>query len=231
MNQGNFSASINASWNVLKRLGIDKTRNQIPRLPQNPAFLFRGKSYVDVYKICLSSYYYHFELFDGSLLQFRHEGTSPLKLSYVYYESPYDVLTFEEYLTNAGWSNINDELVKKELVSMYEEDISSIASNTTKKHALEIRYDYSEDTYTEGVHPVSHIHIGFRSNVRIGLRKILTPLSFVLFVIRQCYPDHWINIHSHPDSSRLTRNVRDNLREIDLANFWNSKDNRELFLS
>lgn len=231
MNQGNFAASINASWNVLELLGITKTRNQIPQFPPNPAFLFKDKSYLDVYKICLSSYYYHFELSDGSLLQFRHEGIAPLKLSYVYYESPYNILTFEDYIADAGWATVDDELVRKELVSMYEEDISSIANNSLKKHALEIRYDYGEATYTEGVHPVSHLHIGFKSNIRIGLKKILTPLSFVLFVVRQCYPDYWLNIHNLHEASRLSRNVRDNLRDIDFAKFWKTKDNRELILT
>lgn len=59
------------------------------------------------------------------------------------------------------------------------------------QYVCPIRYDYSIPEYKENFHPVSHLHVGFNTNIRIPISKILNPCQFVDFIVKYFYSDIW----------------------------------------
>ncbi|MFQ5979222.1 MAG: DUF2290 domain-containing protein [Candidatus Heimdallarchaeota archaeon] len=76
-----------------------------------------------------------------------------------------------------------------------------------KPHVAPVRYDYDPQNYGQ-THPASHLHIGFKNNIRVGSDRILTPISFVLFLIRQYYPEEWLLLLENPRNNIWCRNIR-----------------------
>lgn len=112
---------------------------------------------------------YHYRLIDQSLFRFLFYEK---RISFEYINCPYtierdtyiDVFTDEKFL--------RDEL--------------SIELIPTP-----IRYDYEPLSYDPISHPIGHVHIGLNNHIRIGTDRILNPISFLLFCLRQMYPDNW----------------------------------------
>src|SRR5262249_40204231 len=97
----------------------------------------------------------------------------------------------------------------------------------SKNVVTPIRYDCKASDYKEGRHPASHIHFGFGNEIRVGTRRVMNPISFLLMIVRQCYPDRWEALRRLQYASSWCRNVRENLDEIDVA-YWNDADQLEL---
>ena len=89
------------------------------------------------------------------------------------------------------------------------------------------KYDYSEDQYKDGQHPAAHIHLGVDSPIRLSCKYKLKPMSFILFVLRQFYPDEWTRLLTYgeniPEVNVALKSVRDNLEPIstDFLSGWN----------
>ena len=223
MNKALVSSQLNSGWNLLKKLGIDGNRNYLPRYPDNPRALFKELDYLETWKECYQNQYYDFQLNDNSLIQFRFESYKPLIFSFVYYQSPFTTMTYKEFIVSHGfeYNSIGDSLTQE-----YEQYLDS---SDIKAYTLPIRYDYDQKLYNPGRHPVAHFHFGIDNNIRIGTKKILKPISFLLFILRQCYPDDWTNFLTLKESPVLLRNVRDSLGEIEGC-FWTHCDNNEMYL-
>jgi hypothetical protein len=99
----------------------------------------------------------------------------------------------------------------------------------SKNVVTPIRYDYKATDYTEGLHPASHVHFGFANEIRIGTRRIMNPISFVLLLIRQRYPDHWKQVLAVKAHQVLCSNVRDTIDEVNEA-YWKELDLLEVAL-
>ncbi|MFQ5978924.1 MAG: DUF2290 domain-containing protein [Candidatus Heimdallarchaeota archaeon] len=99
-------------------------------------------------------------------------------LSYSYYECP----VIEEPMNGRGFSDYNPPVAP-------------------------VRYDYDPQNYGQA-HPASHLHVGFKNNIRVGSDRILTPISFVLFIIRQYYPEEWLLLLENPRNNIWCRNIR-----------------------
>ena len=54
-------------------------------------------------------------------------------------------------------------------------------------------------------------------------------LSFLVFLLRQVYPDSWEKLRGKEEVSNYCRNVRDDLDRVDEA-YWSELDERELIL-
>ncbi len=83
-----------------------------------------------------------------------------------------------------------------------------------RKNFTPIRYDLDNNSYKTGVHPAAHIHIGLDNHIRIGLERELTPLAFLLFVIRQMYPRNWENLLESSISKTLPKKLHVELPKI-----------------
>ena len=228
MNPGQYATCLDEVWRILKEVNLERSRNSYPQHPEHPRSNFKGASYLRIYQVCVENGYYHFQLINNSLLEFRIDSFQPLVASYIFYECPYQIVPFDEFLTRIIFdpSDLEDLGV---LYEMYEEEYLSTISRDLKKIVCPIRYDYNESFYTPGVHPVSHMHIGINNDIRISLRRVMTPITFTLFIIRQCFPDKWKLIHNSQQIEGWCRHVRENLEAVN-EDYWHPQDERELYL-
>ncbi len=211
MNQGLFSAHINHIERILKSLDLFKERNKKPSYSSYGASSFRNRRYVDIWEFCYEKQIYDFLLQDDSLLQFRANSFRPsLDVNYVYYECPYiPKESFEKFFEQAKIER-GEDLDKYELL-VEEYELRPLEKRET---VTPLRYDYSPELYSRGRHPASHIHFGYENNIRVGTRKILRPLSFTLFIIRQCYPDQWDKLKNQEGTGLLCKNISVDLEDV-----------------
>jgi hypothetical protein len=181
----------------------------------------RGLGYRQRWERCRADGWYDYQLEDGSLFQFRYGETS-FSLSFL--QCPYQVTPFEDFAYERlgdGWEVFEEEL-REEYEIFQMTDIS-------ERSVTPVRYDYDPALYRAGVHPAGHIHMGVDNNVRIAARKVLNPLSFAMFVVRQHYPDKWEKFGDHPEFIVRVREVRESLDDVVDA-FFQQKDHCEMFL-
>lgn len=225
--EGQFRAQINETERLLKEYDLLKERNYFPDYSACEASRFRGKTYREVWEIYFGEQLYDFVLTDHALFQFRTDVDRSC-LNYVYYEAPYDVPTYDDFLVEeCGFSPEELPDIGDLFRSEYE---TSLATSGWKEAFTPLRYDYDPDSYVAGRHPASHIHIGHDNNIRIGTQKLLKPLSFVLFILRQQYPDAWICLLRSESNLDLLRNVRANLSDVDTS-FHDDFDKWEMVLA
>ena len=110
MKEGLYKTQINEISDILKKLELYEDRNYNPIYPSNPAAIFKGLNYANIWEKCFKEQYYDFQLIDDSLLQFRVESYNPLYFSYAYYECPYiPQLPFQDFLRDfyeiADWDS------------------------------------------------------------------------------------------------------------------------------
>lgn len=226
MNAGLFGAQINEIAGILKEIELYEDRVFNPPYPPNPAPIFRKLTYMETWELCFRERYFDYQLFDDSLLQFRVESYNPLKISYVYYECPY-IPTYpfpeflRDYLEFEDWDS--PKYNRRDF-----EDYYSLA--TKKEVVTPIRYDFDTNGYMEGRHPASHIHFGHKSNIRVGTKKILRPISFICLIVRQVYPSYWQKLVKITNAPNIARNIRETLDDIE-STYWNPLDDWEMFLA
>lgn len=133
---------------------------------------------------------------DGSFFQFGHklsEDKHVSELRYAYYESPNEQISYHAFLEEMGLSY-------EKCGDMFHEEYSQyIAESELKNNVTNIRYDFSLNQRKEITHPVSHIHIGQQNEIRIPLSFIMTPKSFVSFIIRHIYWGKWRIAMENPE--------------------------------
>ena len=158
-------------------------------------------SYTEKYKFYYKNKNFSFILKDLSIIGFEDGDTG-----FFYFQSPYSnsVNLYNEYCKNQCFYQISD-LLTDELEE--------------REHPFYARYDYSEGQYAEGSHPVAHMHLGVDTEIRIASERKLKPMSFVLFILRQFYPNEWIvfltlaSLRSHRETA--LKSVRQNLVKVD----------------
>jgi hypothetical protein len=203
---GAFRASIHEAEVMADAIGILRNSVPFPSYPADlPAFL-RTMDYHEVWEYCSRQTLFNFQLQDGSLIQF----TSPESFSYL--AAPVSLPTYEHFLLENGFEF---QEIGQDLYSEYEQFLDELW--LPKHGATPLRYDYAPHQYHEGRHPASHMHFGHANEIRIDVERILRPVSFVLFVSRQCYPENW---HRYLTSGRadlphLQRCIRDNLELVE----------------
>lgn len=224
MNRGLFGAQVNICWDIINSLELEYDRVWIPLYKNYGSSDFIGLTYLESWEKCLRNQLYDFQLTDNSLIQFRVDSFSPLKVSYSYYECPYQCLTYAEFV--ASEMNLDINIVRDGLSKEYGDYLNECEIKDT---VTPFRYDFDPDSYGEGRHPASHIHFGHGSNIRISTRKVLKPLSFLLLVIRQVYPVYWMVLLEDSNFPVWCSNIRVNLTDVHSA-YWNPKDQFEVTL-
>lgn len=226
MNRGQFSANVNDAWNLIRTLKLDEIRIYNPNYSSLTSARFRTKSYTDIWRDCFSNRHFDFLLEDMSMIQFCHGGNSNLerlRLNYSFYECPFSVSSYSDFLKEEGFEyhEVGEQL--REEYDLYLNDAPE------KKAITPIRYDYDPESYDEGCHPASHVHFGHRSSIRLASKNILTPISFVLFIVRQCYPKQWKEYLLASIPPPILGNVRSSLTQVP-RRFWNSNDDAQMIL-
>lgn len=116
---------------------------------------------------------YSFKLKDGSLIQCYYiiESNKIIKQTFTFYDSP--------YLENMDENNVNE----------YEAEI--------KECPQYMRFDYDPGNKVDVIHPAGHFTIGSNKNCRIPVSAPLTIISFIKFIIKNFYHEHWQSLHDY----------------------------------
>lgn len=182
----------------------------------------REVSYLDRWSMSRAREWFHVEMEDLSIFSFHESGVTR---SYSYIECPLDVQSYRIYLEGQGLEYTTAN--RRENLEGYAMVLETAG---LKKHITPIRYDLDPVGYRTGVHPLAHIHIGLENNIRIGLKKQMTPLAFVLFVMRQVYPECWSRLLEQKQGMNIERKIRLDCDAV-AAEMWLEHDELELHLT
>ncbi|MGS2744439.1 DUF2290 domain-containing protein [Halomonas sp. LS-001] len=183
---------------------------------------FRTKIYQDVYDSAIENQCFNFAMADGALFQFTEidENTS----RYAFFPNPYSFESYKEHLGEI------ERISHEEGISLEEcEQILSEGSFFNIDMPC-IRFDKDYNAYCKDYHPVAHLHVGFFSENRWPVKKILTPYAFFLFVLRTYYQEKWIEYKEKLDLDEIY------LMELDRVNFisedfFSSEEKRRIHLT
>jgi len=221
MTEGKFATELVEIEKLLKSVSILEERNKYPSKDFDPA-TYRKLDYIQNWKLQIASTIYDFLLADNSIFSFKVNFRDD-KLSFSFFECPYICQSYAEFLDE---HNLSEELEDRAFYDYYEVYLEQCQ---IKDNPTMIRYDLDADSYFEGLHPVSHMHIGFRNEVRIGINARLTPLTFVHFVLRQSYPVIWKTLLQDANWHKVYANSKQSLTIVPVKN-WKIFDKAELHL-
>lgn len=181
----------------------------------------RELSYERMWRLAHDNSWFHIQFEDLSIIQFQN-APSP---SYHFIECPLDVPPLSEFL-NA---------LQVEYRKRYHSDVAELYSEAIetanlRRHVTPIRYDRDFNGYRRGIHPAAHLHIGLENNVRLALPREMTPWSFLLFVIRQKYPQSWERLLNSGMAQHFENGVRQNLPLVP-EDYWGGHDLSEIALT
>lgn len=197
--KGSFLTQVNAVKKILKLSDLYQDQNLFPKYSDYKSYLFKSSSFFESYKKILNERFYDYELYDNSLLQFIIYDDLSSSLSYI--SSPYTELIEPNYqFTGPG---------------------------NLKENFLLIRYDYQPSSYKEFCHPCAHFHFNLGNQIRLGSKKILNPIAFIFFILRQCYPTNWLSFLERNNNEKIFKNIRNGLNEVPKKSF---NDEKELVL-
>lgn len=150
--------------------------------------------YHEVYQLAMENGDYDFILIDDSILQFSCDNynyhTNIGRIRYAYYQNPRIYPTYDEFLITNG-------LIPVECGDMFYEDYNQyIFEADLSKKITTVRYDYNYKDYNPPYHPISHLHIGHNNDVRIAIKRVLFPIKFTSFVVRNVYINKWQNVYT-----------------------------------
>ena len=218
MKLGKYYAQLNYLSDILKSIKLLEEYNPYPDQIDLSLSEIRRLSYRDLWKKYYTKNCYHFHLIDNSLIYFNITN-----FSYSFIDNPFTGISFKDFILE------NDLMDEEDHYLLYPDYEQYLSECSFKESPLPIRYDYDENSYNEGLHPVSHLHMGEGNKSRIGLNNKLDPESFVYLIIRQLYPDYWIEILN---KKKYLKRTHTNKKNLDVINrkYYNLKDHPEMYL-
>lgn len=218
-----FQAKVEEARAVLSDLGLIGRNNFWPCY-DGMAKEVRKQHYRDEWAYYESKSLFDFQLVDGSLFQFKDRPEPHTDASFCFYDSPVAADDYPTFLHHTF------DVTVEEAGDQGRDDYEDYLSSADLKRAVTmIRYDHSPGLYREGCHPASHLHIGHGTQIRLGTRRVMNPISFTFFVLRQAYPLHWERLIAKSEADRMIKHVRAAL-SIVRADYYKSKDVWELYL-
>ena len=203
---GKYATARAVAGRLLRRVNLAIRENALPEYSVDLPSQLRALCYRAAWERCLETDAYDFILADQSLLQFQRDSK---KLSYSFIECPLDIKPFADFAyerCGEGW-----QVLESDLQIEYEVYMNSEQS---ERSVTPIRYDYEPLLYRPGLHPAGHLHFGVRNEIRLSVRKILTPVSFVLFIIRNFYPIKWELLLAITPELKEFSDIRNNLPDV-----------------
>jgi hypothetical protein len=183
---GKFRADLGRGFDLLKELDLGPYRNQFPITDQDTTDRLRNSTgYVETYNNYIDLQAYDILLEDGSILFFRHNLVDETLLSYGYLESPYSGLSYRQFVREYYGEQLHDDI---RAVQEYDDYRAQLP---LRSHVIPLRYDWSPSLYREGAHPAAHLHVGFETEMRLAVDALLTPVQFILLVVRHFYVTVW----------------------------------------
>ncbi len=155
-------------------------------------------TYKEIYDCAMENKDYDFRLKDNSIMQFTIEKDTRrniMKLRYAYYKCPYLIFGNNE----------------------------AESTDVFMENYVSIRYDYDLNEYKETIHPISHFHIGNDNNLRIPINKVVEPLEFGIFIIRNIYVKEWNKLVNDMSLKDICLKSKEKLEEIGEEFFTNTE--------
>ncbi len=180
----------------------------------------RTLSYREQWMKAYRNRWFHVRFHNLALLNFQFFGQP----SFQYLACPLELPSYSEFVDQYFPGRTG--AYQFEAASDYAELLDT---SNWKDHVHPIRYDCDPNAYRAGSHPLAHIHMGVDNNVRIALRRYMSPLAFLYFIIRQEFPENWIHLNETNLGPRIESVVRESLEEIS-SEFFNEWDHREVYL-
>jgi hypothetical protein len=195
MNISSFKVSYNRISFVLKKFGLLRMCGIKTLFDTGVSAEFKKNSikenYFKVFNTGLANYDFDFLLNDQSFFQFEFHPGKNVNIRYSFFQNPVEYVSYKDYLLNEIGINELKESVA-DFGSLFEEEYQQFLSEQELiSNFVTLRYDLDFTNYQPLVHSVSHLHIGHLNNIRIPLNKNISPLGFVLFVIRHVYYQEW----------------------------------------
>jgi len=194
MSSGKFVASINEAAKLLKELNLLKNDTAFHRGKISDEFkkVSQGVDYKLIYDTAVNHADYDLLLMDDSIFQFEEDSNHDMRFAFI--QSPYVYMSFVDFLYSTFgedecFKNKSQvEALKATYENEYEQALSELGINN---RAVYFRYDVDSIRYTPNIHSFAHLHIGIDNDIRIPFRTILSPVSFVIFVIKHTYKAVW----------------------------------------
>jgi len=198
MNVAFLLDNLNEAKSLLKNINLLKIENSTRARTLKPN-KFSSKfwavctdkkyNYHEIYQIAMENSDYDFILTDDSFFQFSCDSydhnTGKGRIRYAFYQNPRKYPTYDEFLIDNGF-------LIDECGDMFYEDYEQfICEAELRRKITTIRYDYNFCDYRPPYHPVSHLHIGYNNDVRIALGRVLSPVKFISFVVRNVFKSNW----------------------------------------
>lgn len=197
MTIGSFWTSFDKSIQLLKESNLFKedNRHQNYSYSDDCKNYSRSSDYLTIYHSLVNNRDYDLQLQDESLLQLSYNGG---ECRMVFIQNPNWYVPFDEFLYVCGFGRFESDVLIEECKGLLNEDYSQFLSEMSlNSGAVYFRYDIDVRGRegNENIHAYSHLHVGLNNNIRIPVGKELTPLAFVIFVLRHVYYDKWVEIN------------------------------------
>ena len=217
--------SIKETINYLDMLNIMSDTNHINQLSPKKYSdkyyqTFHEGDYYKTFVVASENRDYDIRLQDGSLFQFT--STSEYEINYSFMHRIEDIISFKEFSEKYPYDN--DELIERN----YE---YYLVSNKTKLYSCPIRYDVSKSEYKEVYHSYAHMHFGINTDIRIPVNKIISPLHFVDFIIKNMYKTEWNRVfNSNEKFKRIVNSLKSQSKEIQ-DKFFSDEEKKLLYIT
>lgn len=187
----------------------------------------RSEDYQRIYNSLGDLCDYDIILKDNSYFQMCFEGGES---RLVFIQCPTEYVSFKEFLKCVFNTKIDDDFAKycrEDYDNDYNQFLSEQKINTG---AVYMRYDVDGKGRegNENIHAYTHLHVGLNNNIRIPIGVHITPLVFVMFVVRHVYYDIWASA-VRKGKTKTFLNAKSQCEELD-ASVWSSEEKNALFL-
>jgi len=179
---------IRKTWEVADELGIAEVFSSPATIDVNEEFrnliFSESTNYVKLYMAGLRLSHYNILLHDYSYFQFGWDKEDHVR--YAFFPNPF--VSGKEH--ELQYFKDRRQLVAAEMLT--HEDFLRLLTDRPPVSGVPMwRYENSPVQRKKFNHPCSHFHIGFHSENRWPLARILTPLAFSLLVFKAYYGSPW----------------------------------------
>jgi hypothetical protein len=226
--------SLLRSFDLLRQKGV-KSLNDIG-VSNEFKMASQSHDYFNAYKTGLRHFDYDFLLRDESFFQFEFKPNSNFNgfpdIRYAFFQNPQEYKTYVEFLAEL---NLLEGIVniEEEIGDMFQDAYDQfLIEQQVSLRSVTIRFDTDFKNYKPLIHSVAHIHIGYNNSIRIPCDKVLTPLNFVVFVLKHTYYNIWRELIEKEDKTLLDciSSVKGSCENLE-NDKWEAKEKNELFIT
>ncbi|WNH10492.1 DUF2290 domain-containing protein [Thalassobellus suaedae] len=241
MTLSNYNISFSQIEKFLEEINLFKNSGikNINKVGVSKKFIHASikENYNIIHKAGLDNFDYDFLLNDDSFFQFEFKQKKNIEIRYAYYQNPSEFIGYDEFVrgileADGEHKETIEETIEEIGDMFYEEYEQHLSELNFKSNYITFRYDSDFKNYNPQVHSVSHLHVGHDNTIRIPFKKFISPMTFVLFVIKQAYYLKWKDLIKN--KSELVENCLKNSihGESTIVNeYWHELEEFELYIS